>query len=149
MMTGMTLVEFLLARLDERETVAQRALTAVRRWPKSQPPPWEVARLLHAQLPRSAGHLEAWEGRETPADVLADVAAKRAIVEHVSRWEHDNPDDGGYYSCPLVPDSSRALDEDWDGESCWCGLASRQLAILGPLARPYAGRADYQQEWAP
>lgn len=133
-MTGMTLVEFLRARLDERETVAQRALTAVRRWPKSQPPPWEVARLLHSQLPRSAGHLEAWEGRETPADVLAEVEAKRRIVNECEDAQRN----------AAVPTPEQLATQEH-----WAVIARTYEYVLRQLALPHAEHPEYREEWAP
>ena len=71
----MTIDEFLLARDDEREQVAKAAAARVRRWEKATRPPWVRAREFAAEERYAA--LEAFEGRETPDEVLADLSAKR------------------------------------------------------------------------
>lgn len=135
----MDLAEFLLARLAEDFEVAQRESV----WPNGKPRSpldWDhVAGDADSML----------VSMFSPARVLAEVDAKRQIIEHVTSWEHDDPDSGGYYSCPLVPGSSRARDDWWDGKECWCGLIARQLAILGPLTLPYADHPQCHPSWLP
>ena len=62
--------------------------------------------------------------RHDPARVLAECAAKRAIIEACERLEDQRLDSN-----------------DWSMD-----LTSE--VILGPLAAVYADHADYQQEWA-
>lgn len=156
------LVDWLRAQLaaDERDALCatfcdpeDSASGDFTEWHVDAPNPrWPVAvNVANGTAIVAAGYNGAYEhiARWDPARVLAEVAAKRRIIEHVSSWQHDDPDGGGYYSCPLVPGSSRAEDEDWDGTSCWCGVVARQMAILGPLALPYAGRDGWREEWRP
>jgi hypothetical protein len=76
-----TVDEFVLARVAEREEVARKAAARVRGWRKDIPPPWISARQRAERLPRSAATLPRFEGRETPEQVLAWCAAIRRIVE--------------------------------------------------------------------
>lgn len=68
----------------------------------------------------SPEHIARWD----PARVLAEVAAKRRIIEHVVRGR-------AYY---------------WDTDNT---LFPPGLAILGALALPYADRPGYRDEWRP
>lgn len=168
--TAASLVEWLRAQLDEDEQAARAAWPGPWRYnPRKQ---WESPKTFgRPQAPPeeyvAAGPLTSPECvavtgpaddekamstaehivRHDPARVLAEVAAKRRIIDEVMGWDHDDPDGAGYYSCPLVPDSTRAADDEWDGVSCLCGLAARRMAILRPLASSYADRPGYRQEW--
>lgn len=107
----MTLVEFLTARLDEDEAVARRA----------------DADRVHVDPDLS---VDAWVCHDTgthvglsPARVLAEVAAKRRIVEMFSGNLHEKWDDGFEAEKMVVP-------------------------ILRTLALPYASHEDYDAGWA-
>lgn len=134
----MTLVEFLQARLDEREQTARAVLTRVCRWPKSQPRPWDRARLIAAQLGKSGGVFEAWEGRETPDEVLADVDAKRRIIAQAFR--HEAKIDGEWGCVHSAADIEAGKCEE---------TPVAEIALLRLLALPYRDHPDYQPEWAP
>lgn len=57
-----------------------------------------------------------------------DVDQRRAEA-----WEHDNPDDGGYYACPAVQTEPYG-DLPWGEENCDCGLAARRGFTLADIA---------------
>jgi Family of unknown function (DUF6221) len=108
------IVEFLNARLDEREQAAMAATASgldVREV-------WGIhdeAMRRHAAL-----HGPAW--------VLADVAAKRQIIEALESSAE-----------------SQALDAD---DRCYeCG--TKPLMMLRQLALPNADHPDYRKEWRP
>lgn len=132
-MSGDGLVEFLLARLDEREKWARdRQAVALLygadsgRW-VIEPDPDTVA-------------------QNDPAFVLADIAAKRRIlVVHRSSalLEDGTPD----------PDAPA-----WEAEWCrGCGFDAfeeyacrlSECPTLLALASAYSGHPDYRQEWTP
>lgn len=91
-----------------------------------------------------------------PARVLAECAAKRAIVGELNGWIHEYNDEDMWYSCGLAvslwgdePDEpgSGCSDESKQGR-CTCGLERRKMLILKPLAAVYASHPDYEQGWA-
>jgi hypothetical protein len=105
------LVEFLRARLDEDEDIARRAAFG---WGST----WTTENDV---LNEWSAHL----ARNDPARVLADIAAKRAIVGHVEAMDH-----GG----------ARAHEQfrQWEvsGEEILCHLAA-----------VYADHPDYDPAW--
>ena len=123
----MDLVEFLRARLDEIEVLARRASTV-------SPAPWRVdaaaGAIRDAHGAEVAGHWRALPSlagtvgpdhivRDDPARVLAEVEAKRRIVNR-----HSACDDVSYGDPSTCPD-------------------------LRDLALPYAGHPDYDERWRP
>jgi hypothetical protein len=104
----MTLVEFLTARLDEDEAMAQRA--------SDHPDAWGV------MANDNYGYLLV-----QPARVLADVKAKRAIVElRAALSQMDRADDR------------------WEAGH----IQSADFAVRH-LATAYADHPDYREEWKP
>jgi capsule polysaccharide export protein KpsC/LpsZ len=86
-----TVDEFVLARVAEREEVARKAAARVRGWRKDIPPPWISARQRAERLPRSAATLPRFEGRETPEQVLAwCTAVRRIVAEYRAAEEGDS-----------------------------------------------------------
>lgn len=127
----MDLVEFLRARLDEDEAAARRA----------KPGPWtQDGGSIYAGHPTEEVvdwvYDDSWEhiARHDPARVLAEVEAKRRIVE--------------------LADEASGLDAVVDGEF---RVGSRDPVaepyigdlILRHLAAPYAGHPDYDARWRP
>lgn len=95
-----------------------------------------------------------------PVLVLADVEAKRTILDLVASWAHDRHDDG-WFSCSqaVLPEwrrtdpqdavpGSACHDEDRAGQPCDCGLDTRRMALCKRLAAPFAGRDGWLGEWA-
>lgn len=135
------LIAFLRARLDEDETAAQAATWG----------PWTVGPTFGGENNRvyvkpdgpgidtigtcviagqisnmpqwraNAQHIARWD----PARALAEVEAKRRMVDHVSQELEDRgADNPWWYSDKLTP-------------------------ILEALALPYADHPDYREEWRP
>lgn len=118
-----TIAEFLRARLDERAAVAEH-------WPDALDPP-PPGRLFWID---THGH-PIYEPR---AFVLADVEAKRRIVElHQPRGVQGGPP---YRWACAVCDHSPV---PWDSTTIWPCRTVRLLAL------PYAGHAQYRDEWRP
>ncbi len=190
-MSGVTLTEFLLARLAEDEQMARAATQG--RWVWADPSKesfpqadrslvadsgewkrcdyycqWSGEESLHRGEPGAPGHehrvveyvILAWGydasgvnvedadaahiARYDPARVLAEVAAKRRIVELHSNagggMGHDPPG-GDYYG-------------DFPSACLTCGTPD-EYAVSWPcttlrlLALPFADHPDYRSEWAP
>jgi len=111
-----SLAEFLLARFaeDEERARAARGYQTGSRY-EGQPPDWQL-------------HIERW----SPAMVLADLDAKRRIVElHPSEDEWRDEGEQGSEYCVENP--------AW---TTW-------TEVLKLLALPYADHLDYRQEWRP
>lgn len=124
-MTASTLVEFLLARLDEDEAVA-----------------------AEVPLARGTGHtlwvLEDDYNHATlcvdPARVLAEVAAKRRTIElhhHRGAREHECP--AWKWRDPDYPEDPAERETGW----------AIECVTIRLLALPYAEHEAYRQEWAP
>lgn len=89
--------------------------------------------------------------RHDPARVLAECAAKRAIIEAVGAWRHEVVEDC-WYTCAAATeerDGGTCCDDNRrDVGECDCGLDYRVARILGPLAAIHADHADYDPSWA-
>lgn len=148
----MTPVEFLQARLDEREAIARAAIGTAAF--QKQTGRWSFEKVAdpYGHIPivfaladgggktQAADMSTAWESDERgafiaandPAYVLADIAAKRAILA-----EHHTVESAGRVFC-----------------SC-CGLAELGMAPFAPcrtvrlLCQPFADHPDYEDlRWA-
>jgi len=133
------LVEFLRARLDEDEEAAQRMNRNRLEHPGAHES-WSVERVereehIYSKPKRSAfrprwviGRLVmdgsstmAFIARNDPARVLADVAAKRRIVDTYQQYHAHVAD---------------------------FGSVNTLMFVMRVLALPYAAHPDYRQEWA-
>lgn len=127
-MTG--LVAFLLARLDDDERIA-RAIESTK-WCQGVPngdevpnhvyvfdqdPPWSGIRTFHDLTEEEAAHIARWN----PVRVLADIAAKRRIIE----WQT-------YMADEIENDNARAA---WE-------------SIVRLLASVWSDHPDYDHNWA-
>lgn len=108
----MDVVRFLLARLDEDEHEAQ---AAVRYWAGVR---------VESATPAEDAHI----ARHNPARVLAEVAAKRAIIR-------------GF----LTEDDKSPPWQSWGEDSEFSAV----MWSIQHLAIPYADHPDYRQEWQP
>ncbi|MFE5958897.1 DUF6221 family protein [Streptomyces rubiginosohelvolus] len=119
------LADFLRARIAERRAIAEAAT----------PGPWHSdGGTVYAKHPtdqvvdysESADHI----ATNDPADVIADLDAKLAIVNRHTACGTGNGycDDGGHGW------------DDSEGGGC---------ADLADLAQPFAGHPDYKDEWRP
>jgi hypothetical protein len=121
-----SIVEFLTARLDEDEASARSGLESYSGYGRD----WVETHIdLDVDNPNSFNAFDpapaVYLRRFTPQRVLADIAAKRAIVR----------DAQAIYD--LI-------------ESEWSEYGNRNYGhnLLQHLAVPYADHPDYQQEWA-
>ena len=83
--------------------------------------------------PHEAEHIAYWN----PTRILAEIAAKRAILGQATRFAH-HPDWCGRWT-------GLAFDED---ESCTCGGAAeaeREIALI--FAQPFAEHEDFDPAW--
>lgn len=146
-MSGVTLVEFILARLDEDERVALAATPSPWRIDPRDPnvilepfPIDSVGMAGDRQRNLFTGQISNRRGqsvsdarhiaRHDPARVLAEVTAKRAIVELHEPY----------------------ASESHGGAACWvCGPGGFPwpCTTLRLLAMPYADHADYREDWKP
>lgn len=136
------LVEFLRAREDEREQLARDASGPARsdRWWAE---PWFDGTASRSDLWARVGGQLTGRGalenahaehiaRHDPARVLADVAAKRRIIELHT----------GGHECSTY-------DHNGEIDNCtWC-IDSWDCSTLRLLALPHADHPDYRSEWAP
>lgn len=105
----MSLAEFLRARLDEDEAVARAADVPITRGPMP------LAARQHCS-------------RHAPARVLAEVDAKRFVVDTLRSYE---PSD------------------EWDTEPDMGKRKNNAAGALRRMALPYADHPDYDEEWKP
>jgi hypothetical protein len=120
----MSLAEFLLARIAEDEVGPRKWLERQRERTNALMAAGEPVPLNYRPADDIA--VDTWV--LVPRRVLAECAAKRRIVEHITnveRYADGSPGIGG-----IDPDSLPAVTH-----------------ILRVLALPYADRVDYQPEW--
>lgn len=80
-----------------------------------------------------------------PPRVLAEVEAKRQILNNLDQlFPHRHVDDC-WYSCPKSAEGCCNEDE---GDKCNCGAEVRRLRLLRIVAAPYADRPGCQESWA-
>jgi len=129
-----TIVEFLDRCLTEDQRTAEAALARVRRWPKDQPPPWEVAQAIAAQ--GSAFVLQRLEGTfADPNRVLAEIAAKRAVLK--------------LYADAIAVEAAGITDPEESDQERYASYASRFVLeeAVRALALPLKSRAGWDPEW--
>ncbi len=140
-MSGVTLTEFLLARLADDEQVARAAaMSGSASWTlrDDDSDPWTitstndvVVRDTGVPSDSEAAHI----ARHDPARVLAEVAAKRRIVElHAPLYE-------GLWDTPLV---CRTCEDRERHDAAWYPCDT-----LRPLALPYADHESFDPAWTP
>lgn len=93
----------------------------------------------------------------SPTAVLADIAGKLALLDHVAGWSHEYVDGDTWFSCsqaesPNVSDDfagpgSGLADEKRAGKPCDCGLDGRRLAVLRCIAAGYVERDGFKDTW--
>lgn len=130
------LIAFVRARLDERERVAQgAAVDQGAKWKAFEGTyGWAVATESGGIIRDGdsggaqavAEHIAHWN----PACALAEVEAKRRILDALAERLDADCEDGGW----------EAADAETDG------MATTTLRLL---ALPFAGHPDYREEWRP
>jgi hypothetical protein len=135
---SLTLAEFLLARIDEDETVARESFYEGQHWyaeeesVQSWPGGEDDDRVWMADRKRDAQHVVNWQ----PVRVLAECEAKRGVVGLLAIAEEQ------YQATRL-------------GAADYADVARAQItrdALLRAvqfLALPYADHPDYREEWRP
>jgi hypothetical protein len=152
-------VEFLTARLNEDEQVAVAAAPSYRRGHRTDVweavpavgPPSEVrsaaqTAVVRGTWPHEAAHIS----RHDPARVLADVAAKRAILaEHEPRVVVD-----GYIQGEAKRRQACAVCVEFYDDENSGGLVTREREhrdfpcdTIRALVRPYADHPDFDSTW--
>jgi len=139
------LVAFLLARLDEDQAIAlgvsigprKPELWIAKLWPFGKAPRnWAVdcpfgAVVVDGAFEASAAHI----ARHNPARVLAEIAAKRAIID-----AHPNVNDGDCGTCVRAgwgyPTHGGSTIEHWP------------CPTLRLLAAPFADHEDFDPAWS-
>jgi hypothetical protein len=123
----MTIIEFLEARIAEDEAVARAASHQ------------KLAGPFHGNWRHDSLHLSSMEredakhiARHDPARVLAECAAKRAIIK---QWDDVTLEDG-------------VRDERDDIDEIHSGLIIALRDVIKALAAVYSSHPDYRQEWA-
>lgn len=144
------LIAFLRARLDEDEATARAVV-----WDGSgNGLSWGLAASATVEVGDEefntddrtvANHIV----NNDPARVLAEVAAKLALVDDLLAERHVVCEDP-WYTCGLATeerDGGECIHEAEQGR-CTCGLDARRDRRLRLLALPYASHPDYREEWA-
>jgi len=134
------LVAFLRARLDDDEQVAQEAakMAGGQRWAAryhvitQMPEPGRAGDTIAECAPFGGRYVAKHIGRHDPERVLAEVDAKRRIVDRLDYWE-TNASRAGVAGLSNFERGTRA----------------ELLATCRLLALPYADHPDYQPEWTP
>ena len=152
----MDIADFLRARLDEDfeavgVVLGVNVMAAIQdgkpapRWvpsPKGDAGIWDtngVPRVKYAWA-RERDHII----RHDPARVLAEVEAKRQILDDLLAEPHTEVEDP-FYSCAVVARG----DEARFGGPCDCGRDERLNRRLSLLALPYAHHPDHREDWRP
>ncbi|MEV6580249.1 DUF6221 family protein [Streptomyces sp. NPDC051582] len=90
--------------------------------------------------------------RHDPARVLAEVEAKRQLLDDILRAGHEWNEEDHWYSCAAARDHEGepvCIDESRAGGPCDCGRDEQVERRARLLALPYCGHADFRPEWAP
>ncbi|KQX27546.1 hypothetical protein ASD97_24920 [Streptomyces sp. Root63] len=86
-----------------------------------------------------------------PAFAEADLDAKLALFEDLLAEGHERNEEDHWYSCAALTDedgNALCFDESRAPGPCDCGRDARINRRLRILARPFAGHASYQEDWA-
>lgn len=141
----MTIAEFLMARYDEDEAVARDTLA-------NALAPWDQARQIlyragwHSE--RAEAHIERWH----PARVLADIAAKRAIVALHESWpvlvegkpEFEASSDVAEMVMRVTRQIAWLTNQEYRKRF---GDEPPTAPMLRALAQPYIEHADFDPAW--
>ena len=113
--------------LAATEDLARRAQAGHVYWPL----PSAARRMEHFGTPGVLGALELIR-EHNPTHILADVAARRTLLDEALGWEHAPVEEGRrYYPCQVEADPPGLCD---------CKRDEHVLAVLMCLAKPYQGQ---------
>ena len=134
-------VAYYLARLDEEEALTRRAtpgswlamdggVVAFDDPDGEDGESWPVTSTETKHNHADRRHIAYWD----PSRVLADIAAKRAVLADFLKDEHESwcTADSGCEDC---------------ARSCICGLWERTDRRVLTFLQPYASRPDFAPEW--
>lgn len=149
------LIAYLRARLDEREAVALAAQGTTRGiWKQTDPDraPGRIEDDYRDVVTYDEGSPDEAQGRHIadndPAFVLADVAAKRRIVERYERFAlHGGPASTDIMPFPPPLGSPERTEADTRSEMLAIGARAVLADVLLELVQPYAHRQDFRKEW--
>lgn len=142
-----TIADFVRARLDEVEAAALAAFGPPRHGGANAAEEVTDMALSEGCDPVAVAHFE----RHGPARVLADVAAKRSLIQAAATIGEVMD---GEWGCSHTAADTLAGARIRDGEDpvplpSSCEGPKEMLRILGPIAALDATHPDYKQEWAP
>ena len=105
----------------EKWTAVERSYSEIRRWHVDGQP----SNVASGMFAGDAAHI----ARHDPHRILADVAARRTLLNEALAWGHAPVEDGRrYYPCQVEADPPGLCD---------CKRDERTLAVLKCLAEPY------------
>jgi hypothetical protein len=94
---------------------------------------------------------------QDPTRVLAEIAGKLALLDHLAGWPHVLADGDTWFSCSQAESpnvsgdfagpGSGCADDKRKGKPCDCGLDGRRLAVLRCVAAGYVERAAFKDAW--
>ena len=145
-----TISGFLLARIAEDEADARHASIYADAWTEAHDTWQHVQADGHNVISGAESvlpHVSRWD----PARVLAECAAKRAIVEFHESWPVlvREPEEIAEHTTPLVVRMSQRI--SWLTQQEYVrrfGAEPPTAPMLAALAAVYADHPDYRQEWA-
>lgn len=160
----MDLIEWLRAQLAEDEQVARACIldNGGGRWVLDRQRAYSAPALADQGVRIVGGwagalpHIAAWD----PARVLAEVKAKRAILdEHAFEWQHVEwpHDQDGKGKAQVCRRCQNAEHTEWHPPFGHAGVLPQGFVapyVLAPcatvslLAQPYAGREGWRDEWS-
>jgi hypothetical protein len=138
----LTLTDFLLARIAEDEASAQRVMPYVEARGAQIVINLTRTETLPDGTRRSVSEMAS---PYDPARVLAECAAKRAIVELHRIWLQEH--EGVYLDGQPGPHGVEARCVICGTNGTYTTSASAGCETLGILALPYADHPDYRDEW--
>lgn len=154
----MTITEFLEARIAEDEAVARAASTGPwfrdSGWSISAPAPegWDGPYVV-VETPRARNDSE-FVARHNPARVLAECAAKRAIIKQREAWPVlvEKKPEFSEAAADIQSMTYRMTQEMvWLSEREYAkrfGVEAPTAPMIRTLAAIYSEHPDYRQEWA-
>lgn len=131
------LERFVRDRLEEDRAVAQAAIDD----PEGPDDCW---------FDTSNGHIGDHYRRHSPEAVLADIEAKRALLDDITAAKHQVIDSDPYFTCNAATEE-RDGGESWArekwGTACECGRDARVERRLKLMAAPYCDHPEYDPTW--
>lgn len=130
---------FVRARLEDDERIARRALPAYQHVSGTHgyydPDPGQGFASAHVAM--------------TPRRALAEIAAKRALLDAAVARTHTIVDGDCWFTCPAATEERDGGENcnDKSGDSCDCGRDYALRKLLLHLAAPYEPHWDYRNEW--